>query len=107
MTNPTAPSLADEQPLASQRAGSEEAQHPVAAVEAGGDRLAGEGGGDDRQGEHPCGRDVDAAPGPEVGDVAQGEGEQGQGGEHERDERLLAVPQDGGGLEPRLCRPAP
>ena len=85
----------------------EQAQDTLTPVEAGRDRLTGEGRGHDRQGEHPGGGDVDASPVTEVGDVGEGEADERQHGQHEGDEQLLAVTEDRRGLEAGLGEPTP
>ena len=94
--------LAREEPAAAEGRGAEQAQHARPPVEPRRDGLAGERRGHHGQRERPGEREVHARARPEVGDRPQRQADQCQGREHERDEQLLAVREQGPGLEGRL-----
>ena len=87
--------LGGEQPAAAERGGAEQPQHPGAAVEPGRDGLPGERRRHHGQGQGPGGGEVGAGAGAEVGHRRQRQPDQRQGGQHHRDEQLLAVGQQG------------
>ncbi len=91
MTVRAATRLGREQPGAAERGAAEQAEHAVAAVEAGLDGLPGEGGGDEGEREDARRDDVDPAGRSEVGGVRLHQTDQHQGREHHGDQQLLAV----------------
>ncbi len=94
-----------DEPAPAERGGAEEPQHPVAAVEGDGDGLAGEGGREHRDREHAGDDDVDALePGRDLDRQPGGAGQrhQGQQGQDEGEQQLLAVGQHGSHLAARL-----
>jgi hypothetical protein len=94
--------LGAEQAAAAEGAHPEQPEHAVPAVEARGDGLGGERGGDDAQGEDAGHGQVDPAAGAEAGGGGHRQAEQGRAGQHERHQQLLAVAQQRAGLEPGL-----
>ena len=85
--------LAGDQSGAAQGSGGEEAQHAVAAVEAGGDALAGESGGHGAQGEDAGHGNVDPAAAEAVQQRRDGQADHGQQGQDDREDQLFAVPE--------------
>ncbi len=98
--------LPQQQPAAAERGDAEQPENAVAAVEPGRDGLPGEGGRDDGQGEHSRRGVVDAATRSEGGRGRQSQPDEGHPRQDDRDEELLAVAQQGQGLEDAL-RPDP
>ena len=94
--------LAPQQPGATQGSGPEQAEHGRPPVEAGRDRLGGEGGGDDAQREDSRGGDVDPPSVPEGRDAGERQPDQGPEGQDDGDEQLLSVAQQRAGLEAGL-----
>ena len=85
--------LACDQSGAAQGSGGQEAQHSVAAVEAGGDALAGEGGGHGAQGQDAGHGNVDPAATEPVQQRRDGQADQGQQRQDDGEDQLLAVPE--------------
>ena len=90
--------LAGDQSGPAQRSGGQEPQHTIAAVEAGGDALAGEGGGHGAQGEDAWNRNVNAATAEAVQERGDRQADQGHQRQDDGEDQLLAVPQHGESL---------
>ena len=93
--------LGPDQPAAGQRGGAQPLEHPVAALEPGGDGLAGERGGQHGQGQDAGHHEVD----PAAADGDQrlvAEGQEQQHRDDQRQQQLLAVAQQEAQLQAGL-----
>ena len=85
----------------------EEPQDRGPPVESGRDGLRGEGGRDDAEGEDAGDGEVDAPARAEGRALGEGQRDEGADGQHEGDEQLLAVAQQGRRREAGLAEHAP